>query len=263
MTTQEDSDTKTIILDRRYLMGFAGLARVRGDGVDPAFGGPRRRRLEAWLGEELAGKDPDGYFETIAESFGPLCEAQGYHGRHEFRAVGWRSDGALGPRVPEIVTIDNRAKVHSFHVYREELGDRAFLIDFSGWAIPMEIREAFIGLVDRNVAGFAYQPRVFANAVRGLYRRVSPMSGGFVGDSCLITTLPRSAVPLTEPPGVYLAEPMDEVWERRPIFWFYPSRSSPEEDGAFGPAFICREFSSGGARIGRGVEGYFGPLEGM
>ncbi|MCW2646324.1 MAG: hypothetical protein JWP07_2433 [Pseudonocardiales bacterium] len=55
---QKDTDTKTILVDQRYVMGFAGLGRVREDLLDPLTGEQRRTRVETWVTSAPAAVDP-------------------------------------------------------------------------------------------------------------------------------------------------------------------------------------------------------------
>ena len=62
---QGDSDTKAFLLAGCFLMGYTGLARVRDT------------TMEEWVAHQLAGIEPNAYFETLAEEMTGLFRAEG------------------------------------------------------------------------------------------------------------------------------------------------------------------------------------------
>lgn len=69
VTDQEDLHTKTVFLDGRYIMGFAGLARL----------GPKNYRMEQWLVEDaLKASGGADYFDLLADKTGKALEEAGY-----------------------------------------------------------------------------------------------------------------------------------------------------------------------------------------
>lgn len=140
-TSRRDTDTKTILVDQRYVMGFAGLGRVREDLLDPLTGEQRRTRVETWVTSALAPVDPTHYFDAFAEQFGPVCEAQGWNRPHQFVAVGYRTNGPFGAADPELVIVRNsQAMMHQFEVYRTSLGDDPFILQTESGPVSARTR---------------------------------------------------------------------------------------------------------------------------
>src|SRR3712207_7977 len=92
VVSQQDSDTKSVFLDGRYIMGFTGKASIA------------EEPMEKWLCDTLAGIDPNNYFAVIEAEFGKVCEADRYEGPHAFLAAGFRDDGQ---NAPELVIVSN------------------------------------------------------------------------------------------------------------------------------------------------------------
>lgn len=119
--SQEDTDTKTIVLDGRHVLGFAGLARLPREGMDSVSGEAGRQRMESWLSEALNDVAPQDYWTTIAERFGPAAENAHHMKPHKFVSIGW-AESALGYVHNEIIEIRNSAAaVHTFYAYRRLL----------------------------------------------------------------------------------------------------------------------------------------------
>lgn len=257
---QVDEDTKTTILDGRYTMGFAGLARVRHQETDALTGQAMRERMESWLARTLTPVHPLNYFSVLADEFGRESESQRYRLRHTFLAVGY-TNSAFSATLPELIRVENTlAAVHSFHPYRTRLGESPFLLDHAGESPPKDLvaqlRLELIG----TLPDYPDQPQRFIPSVRRLYAETAKVSEGRVGAACLITTLPRSAMPIEGIP-IDMTPPSDEVYRTRAVFGFYAEENlGSQPSQAFLPAFI----TSGLAIVGGGGgPTERGPLEGL
>jgi hypothetical protein len=129
-TSFDDSDTKTIMLDRRYLMGFAGLGRVQVPGQT------KGKRLEQWMAEDALAEAPregHDYFDVLARKSGPLCEEQNHLEPHIYIAAGWQNENKRGATDAELVVVQNSRRFrHEFTVTRRPLGNEDFLFKSAG-----------------------------------------------------------------------------------------------------------------------------------
>jgi hypothetical protein len=257
---QEDSDTKTTLFDRRYAMGFAGVGRIRHELNEAAF----RERIESWMMQNLTDVGDADMFELLADKFGKLYEERNYLKQHCFLAAGYRTDGRRGATDPEIVTVQNSKRFRqTFDVEREPLGDRPFLFRHTGFPLtPEQVRVAEMAL-ERSVKRRPRQPFEMVSTFVDISRDAAPASGGLVGTSILVTTLPRKAVPLEGGINFQMERhPLPSVYLDREVTDFYPDSNSDDGSTSYQPTFISREFTAGGAiSVIGGKEP--DPLEGM
>jgi hypothetical protein len=256
---QEDSDTKTTLFDRRYVMGFAGVGRIRYDVNEAVF----RERIESWKMQNLTDVGDADMLELLANKFGQLYEQKNYLKRHCFLAAGYRTDGRRGATDPEIVTVQNSQRFpQTFDVERESLGDRDFLFRHTGFPLTPDQVRAAEKAIERSVKRRPHQPFDMVSTFVELSRAAAPASGGTGGTSILVTTLPRKAVLLLEVINFHLERhPLPSVYLDREVTDFYPDSDADDGSTSYQPTFISREFTAGGAiSVIGGKEP--GPLEG-
>ncbi len=130
VTEEEDSDTKSCIIDRRFVMGFAGLGRIfaPGESIEQSRGW----RVEGWLTDALANVPSGRHFDVIAEKFGPVCEAAKFNRHHAFVAVGF--DGEV--KTPCMVTVRNDQFAHTFTAATQYLHGEPCLLRAYGERVP-------------------------------------------------------------------------------------------------------------------------------
>jgi hypothetical protein len=259
---QEDSDTKTILFDRRYVMGFAGLGRIRHPEKNDTLA--HRERLESWMGQNVAGFGESEPFEYLADKFGTLYSQQNYLGAHTFLAVGYRTDGPRGATDAELVTVQNTAFRQSFDVRREPLEDRKFRFCHAGESLEADQERAVEKALQRSVKRSPRQPYHLVATFVQIMREVSATSDGRVGAGILVTTLSRRAVPLQVANTFWMEPPAPADYLNNEVSVFYPEPGSEPGLRGFQPAFISY-FATGGAEsvVGKTVPKSLGPLEGM
>jgi len=124
---RDDLHTKSAFMAGRYIMGFAGLARL----------GPEKTRVEQWLVEDaLGGYRGDEFFEVLAEQTGSAVQAM----LRVLRKASLRSDGMIGTAA--VVTVMPLAavpvmSVGTFVSYPSEQELLAFPVPLS-FSVPDE-----------------------------------------------------------------------------------------------------------------------------
>lgn len=239
--SQDDTDTKTIVLNGRYILGFAGLARIPQPGIDSLTGAPNRQRMEAWLCAVLSGVSPDDYWSTIADRFGTVVEEANFRRQHRFMAVGW-AEQETGSMRSEMIDVRNSVSaVHTLRPYRH-LCDEPYELSCAGFDPPAAALEQLRGFIDRNVEQYCSQPAAFVNPIRRLYRAAAAISGGTVGESILMTSLPRACSPWNDGAAIDLTEPDPETYRKRLVSRFHPPLGEALPVVRYFPAIIGPEF---------------------
>jgi hypothetical protein len=196
--SQEDTDTKSIVLGGQFLMGFTGLARI--DGL----------RIEAWISPVLDGVPTENYFEVlrqkIEEAFFREDKAAGRI-PHAFLAVGY---GSLEPGEtlqPLSVTISNsfdaagtfspHAHVSmQFRIKIEKLGNRRQLVTCVGYPMHDTARRALAHRIRVVAKGSPGNPALTVWPLLTALRDTARRSDGYVGGTALFASMPRCAVPV-------------------------------------------------------------------
>lgn len=265
VVSQQDTDTKSIFLNGRYIMGFTGMARVE------------QETMEKWLADTLAGIDPDDYFTVIESEFGKVCEADDYQAPHAFLAAGFRDDGQ---DTPELVIISNSMDPdgnyllemprwpYEFRTKRLPLADQPFLFKSVGAPIGSVRDRRVRRELKVETRRHPHRPDRLADELRRTLSEVSEDSKGWVGKEAIMTTVPRKAVPLPYPHD-RLDEPKLEIYREEEVSITLPDASKPDNRLRYYPAFIGPQFVSCGA-VGNTnaaaipMDGYedFGPFVG-
>jgi hypothetical protein len=195
--SQEDTDTKSIVLGGQFLMGFTGLARI--DGL----------RIEAWISPVLDGVPTENYFEVLRQKIEEAFLRAGQAGRipHAFLAVGY---GSLKPGEavqPLSVTISNSFDAAGtfspdapvsmqFGISVEKLGNRRQLVTCSGYPMHDTARRALAQRIRVVVKGSQGNPALTVWPLLTALRDTARRSGGYVGRTALFASMPRCAVPV-------------------------------------------------------------------
>ena len=253
--SQDDSDTKTVLLDRKYSMGYAGLGRIRH--CDETGEVRFRQRMEAWLLDALSGAGETGdYFQILAERCGELFSRQKFVFPHMFLAAGYASVGSRGATDAELVMITNsRRRPHTFNITHTPLGDEKFLLRHVGESLTVQQSRRLKRALSSSVKRRPRQPLSVVDDFVSVMREVAKASEGRVGETFLVTTFPRTAVPLDGAFDVWLA-PSPAAYMENQISMTYGDPAAGAES-VFHPAVVTREFVAGGMGPGQG------PLEGM
>ena len=195
--SQEDTDTKSIVLGGQFLMGFTGLARIEG------------LRIEAWISPVLDGVPTENYFEVLRQKIEEAFLQEGQAGRipHAFLAVGY---GSLEPGEavqPLSVTISNSfdaagtfspdARVSTqFAISVEKLGNRRQLVTCAGYPMHDTVRRALAQRIRVVAKGSPGNPALTVWPLLTALRDTARRSDGFVGATALFASMPRCAVPV-------------------------------------------------------------------
>jgi hypothetical protein len=236
---QDDLDTKTAFLDGRYVMGFAGLARL----------GPQSYRMEQWLVDvALAGYTGDDYFEHLADQTGKALEAANYGIRrdapraHSFLAGGYAPSGE-----GELVLVTNAHDLsglpiypqypHSLNVVRLPLGDDHFRFAHIG-SVTLSASER--QYLYRQIRVKRARPTHVVGAMLSVLRGASRRSEGKIGTAAVVTIMPLGALPVTFNP-TFLSWPGDDLLSSVVHASFaVPAEGNPHDGRGYSPAIWSR-----------------------
>jgi hypothetical protein len=186
VTKQEDSDTKTIALHGQFLMGFTGLARLRG------------QRVEGGVSDVLSKVEPRATFTALKDALQDEFRRLGPAERgipHAFLAAGYVGGRGQNGFVPVSVVVANGLDTRGrwdpnrtgarFGISPEELANRRLLMRSVGWAIDPGLWRETLEVVGPRVR----DNRLFAvEGVAGVEVVGASVTGGGRG-------LPRMGVP--------------------------------------------------------------------
>ena len=211
----------------------------------------------------------EDYFDPLARNFGALCESERYVGPHRFVAAGYRTDGPRGATDPEIVLVANHEDlVHQFDVTRLELQDnQPFLFQSIGHTLTDAQTRAAVKALARAVKRHPRQPYDLHPLFGEIVADVARGGDGSVSETALVTSFPRTAVPLEGGVTMWIEPPAKRDYLELAVSTVWPSPfGTSEMRETFHPAVISRELIMGGATgvVGPGaMSGQMGPLEGM
>jgi hypothetical protein len=257
--TYEDSDTKTAILDGRYLTGFAGLGRVPSRDIDPVTKLPKRQRLESWLANQLEGVESAQYIDAVATAIGVACETSGHDKPHKFICIGYEQEAM--DLNPVALTIENRrAAPYSFYPYRHEFDGNAIVL--SAGAVPdVDSFSHLNRLVSKYAHHYPLQPDIFTRHINRVFAATAAVDET-VSSTLLLTTMPRRAIPVESAQGF-----MDctQTYSMSDFYYFdhHDSKTGVSLPEQYGPAIVGAGSQMIGMTLVRGVQGELGPLEGI
>jgi hypothetical protein len=251
--TSEDTDTKSAIIDGRYVLGYAGMGRIIRPGATH-----QGWRVEAWMTTEL-GHDAseDVFFDALAEKFGLVCEEVAFARPHVFVAAGYSGSD----NTPTLVTVSNsRQFPYTFDVSRRTLADGE---PFMYQAFGEKLTDAQRTLIEPRLKWLTTwavdQPYPLHKIFTRVTREVSAASEGRVGETVVVTSFPRAALPL-DVGATYFYDGIDkDLYRSMEVSVTYPADGSKTE---YQPARISQ-----GITLGAGVsmlldEGWIGPQPG-
>lgn len=196
---QEDTALKTFFLRGQLLMGYTGLAML--DDVS----------MEQWVAERLGGVTPNEVPGVLRD------EMQAYYRRHpevagiphHFRLAGFAYNPEKQPdRWPigyEIGNCDWRAMgdvvkatnvTDEFHSRQNVFGNRVQAVGAVGSPYSLRSLQALEGKVRQARRANPMDPSLVFDAIVKFMRGVARRSKGMVGETILITSVPREAVPV-------------------------------------------------------------------
>lgn len=193
--SQQDSAGKTFNLAGHHLVGFAGLARLDG------------KNMERWVSDVLAYNPPSEYRPILAQSLTNSFKRTDHPTQpHSMLGVGFRMRG--GRLEPETWLVSNEAngggaigpefvdsKFRSVALPPRHNGVRLTTV---GHKVPTELFAHASAEIERLVRNDALAVGPVIELLLEVSREVARQSGGAVGESILVTTLPRTAYGDTE-----------------------------------------------------------------
>jgi hypothetical protein len=204
LISQEDSATKSAIIDQHYVLGFAGLGGVKG------------QSMEDWLSDALIDIPEDKHmFEVLGEKITTVGQEINLSGMHTFLAVGFEKSAITGAYEPELFLLSN-------HLSGDEqvFAERAmFPQEFAGIRYVLDTADpderAYVcigGRPDAELAArtrhhlgslpLANDPDYVIGVLLNAQRETAERSNGVVGRSTLVTWIPKRALPLSlQPPS--------------------------------------------------------------
>jgi hypothetical protein len=257
-----DSDVKTFNFAGSSLVGFTGVARLEG------------LRMEAWLQDALDGVPPQDYRKATMAKIAAVFKKEGLeHVPHAFLGVCFMGYNGM-KKVPGWWIISNAIDDQGnfspsflsstwqsrFRAMRP--GEHA--LRTVGYPIPAALKAEAEHLVTEAMRRDKGNPVPVVNLLVELTHQVSLKSGGLVGSSVLISTLPRSAVPALYASIRLGGSISDSEWRGTPIGLSYSRNFVGQgETRSYAPAIISPEVRLMGfqAELGRTTE--FGPQDGF
>lgn len=196
----EDSAMKSFLLNGQLMMGFTGIAEL--DGMP----------MEQWVAERLSGVAPNDIPFALRDG---MAEYYDRHPAvknvpHHFRA-GFAFNPARNPSTFPIgyevgntdwVARGDRvacANVGSFRVTQNVFGNRKQAVGAVGAPYSLKALRSLEGMVRHARRAHPHDPYPLYAPIVGFIRSVAARSGGTVGNTVLVASIPRSAVPVNEP----------------------------------------------------------------
>lgn len=255
---KEDADTKAIVIDGRFLMGFAGLGRYFEPGE--VLANDHGWRMEGWILNTLAAApSPTTRFEYLADRAGELCERVAYMKKHVFATVGF--DGETIEPIQVNIT-NSPQSPHTFHPYTEQLGDRRTLTSVFGLQVDEGALADLRGFAEYVDKWSPVQPYPLYRRLVQFVRDQAILSDGRVGETVLVTSLPRVAVPSGAGLQIWTQPPPVETFQHEEVSVMF----SPALGGVLSaPARVSEGLILGGVSVSTemGDDEWFGPLEGF
>lgn len=195
----EDVALKTFLLNGQMLMGYTGVAVLDG------------KPMESWAADVLRGvlpnETPGALRDAMQEYFGRHPEVAGMP--HHFRLAGffynpernpttWPVMYEIGNCTWEVVGKRMRASspTSQFGFRGYELGNRKHAVSAVGYPYSVQSIRALEGKVRTALRANPLNASLVFGPVVDFMRRTAVNSGGMVGETILLTCLPRSAVPM-------------------------------------------------------------------
>lgn len=196
----EDKALKTVLLRGQMLLGYTGLAEI--DGMT----------MEEWLAETLAGVVPNDIPDVLRSAM------VDYYRRtpavrvvpHHFRLAGFAFDPTRSPATwPIGYEIGNtgwfakndrvlaRAPAKEFATVMNAFGNRRQVVGAVGSPYSLKALRSLEGAVRTAVRANPLNPGLVYRPIIDFMRGVASRSKGTVGDTILVTSIPRAAVPIS------------------------------------------------------------------
>ncbi len=228
----DDETNKHVVLCGHFHLGYTGLAEVAGT------------RTDIWLVETLSREDPKDYFRALAANATRLFASirlPDRRKRHAFLAVGWSNDRD-GQLVPLCVVVSNALdasghwsdgprRAFDIRVSRIPVGERSLVRWAGAEPTPDDVRR--IRRLMRRLTDHSSGPNA-AGRILATYIRMTAARNRTVGNSMLISALPRMAVPANTI-SLSFVDPLLSLDEARALY--VPSGTvSPVQ---YGPSLVC------------------------
>jgi hypothetical protein len=251
---QEDTDTKTIVICGHFLMGFTGIARIRG------------LRMERWVSDVLSNVEPDPdaitnrTFDALRDAataeFGRLSSSE-QQTPHTFLIVGYVNDQDTGDLRPVRLVISNSLNEQgqlvanptgpAFDIAFERLGNRRQLLTPVGYAVPRDIRRQADNAVRRTVRRFPDNPLPAVDTLVQCLRGVAEGSKGWVGKNAMVATLPRRVVPASRYRVPF--SPITDGGSDLLAGYVRAEAKTANEAEFYGPAVVCPRMHIGDVQM--------------
>lgn len=196
-TSQEDTELKTFLLGGQYLMGYTGAARPGGL--------PRENWLVGPLEHRPLDDMPEAIRAAIEQEFRSRRELHGL--AHTFVLVGLEAVPNSQPTdfrpVLQLISncltptgdVDTSTVRPQFLIHTERLGNRRQLVGSVGHPVD----DALMKLVEKHVRiarkAAPKDPELTYAPLVSALRIVAGVSSKWVGETVLLTSLPKAAVP--------------------------------------------------------------------
>lgn len=197
LISQEDTGMKTFLLGGQHLMGYTGVAR---------FGS---KSMEDWLVKPLSGVPTTEMPEAIRSAIQAVFAARTRLAvvPHVFCVAGFDvvpgSGGTTYRPVIRLISnclsdsgaLDYDIVRASFRIEEVHLGNRKQIIGAVGHRVPQELLRGLQRYVRIALKANPLDPELIYGQMVALVRQVAVASAGTVGESVLLTSLPRVVVP--------------------------------------------------------------------
>lgn len=202
--SQDDKAVKSVLINGQLLLGFTGVAEP--DGMP----------MVQWLGEHLTGVHPNDIPEVLRDLMSKYYRAnRAVHAiPHAFLAAGFafnplRSPAAwpMGFRVANTANVVRGSRMEFSHPTAEftsmrfALGNQKQMVGAVGYPYSSTALRSLEGSVRLALRLDASDPtKVFAPVI-AFMRGVAQRSAGYVGDTIVMSAIPRASIPIREIPG--------------------------------------------------------------
>lgn len=197
----EDSAMKSFLLNGQLMMGFTGIAER--DGMS----------MEQWVAETLTGVTPNdmpvALRDGMSDYYARHPEVAGVP--HHFRLAGFAFNPGRTPNTfplgyevgnADWIATGDRvayANVGEFKVVQNVFGNRKHAVGAVGAPYSLKALRSLQGLVRYSLRADPLDPFPLYQPIVHFIRDVAARSRGTVGNTILVASIPRSAVPLKEP----------------------------------------------------------------
>lgn len=202
--SQDDKAVKSVLLNGQMLLGFTGVAELHG------------KPMLQWLGEHLIGVHPNDIPEVLRDLMTDYYKANRSVRAlpHAFIAAGYAFDPLrfpaawpMGFRVSNTANVVRGARMEFSHPStdfastRFALGNQRQMVGAVGYPYSNTALRSLEGSVRLALRLDASDPSKVFWPVIGFMRGVAERSAGYVGDTIVITAIPRSSIPIPDIPG--------------------------------------------------------------